>query len=129
LWTSAVFIIQSQRIKGKDMSMEHEFCDGCNQHCKLGAVITANANWIITTKPTINNKILFGYYDEKDNFKLIKGNQAVVRQEKDNNNVEIALNKSKKEAIKYAQICAKQYLDYTKRAIFLNEVVALQLHK
>ncbi len=111
------------------MSIKQDFCDGCNQHCKLGAVITENANWIITTKPTINNKILFGYYDEKNNFKLIKGTQAVVRQERDNKNVGLALNKSKEKAIQYAQICAKQYLDYTKRAVFLNETLSLHLHK
>ena len=42
---------------------------------------------------------------------------------------EYKLNKSKEKAIQYAQICAKQYLDYTKRAVFLNEVLSLQLHK
>ena len=108
------------------MSVKEKICDGCNQHCKLGAVVIKNANLIITTKPTINNKILFGYYDEKDNFKLIKGTQAVVRQERDNKNVETALNRSKEEAIQYAQICAKKYLDHIKGAIFLNEVISLQ---
>ena len=111
------------------MSTTETFCDGCNQHCKLGAVITENVNWIITTKPTINNKVLFGYYDEKNNFKLIKGTQAVIRQERDNKNVETALNSSKEDAIKYAQICAKKCLDYTKQAIFLNETISLQLQK
>ena len=111
------------------MSVKEKICDGCNQHCKLGAVVIKNANWIITTKPTINNKILFGYYDEQDNFKFTPGCQAIVRQEKDNTNVEIALIRSKEQAIQYAKLCAKKYLDCTKRAIFLNKEISLQLHK
>lgn len=111
------------------MLIKNDFCDGCLQNCMLSAAIVDNANWIITTKPTINNKILFGYYDEQDTFKFTPGCQAIVRQEKDNTNVEIALNRSKEQAIQYAKLCAKKYLDCTKRAIFVNKEISLQLHK